>query len=220
MTFRNILSSRKRRLTALLSGIVLAVVCLIAIGASGASTSFFAECLRPFHEGQGGEKALLQERECRLLATLKERHLTSAQRKAAKAEFRATHKPYAESPEPARITGISVGPAAPDGLNQVFHSRATWTGEVDSQWYIVYAGAKASPDTNENVRSEVLVFRAPPTFRTGESNALVGAYNPPGDEREPLTIAAATGDVLTLRTTAGTLLSFDVATRSFGQAND
>jgi hypothetical protein len=48
-----------------------------------------------------------------------------------------------------------------------------------------------------------------------EYPVLEGEYPPPGGGTQPLTITAYTGNVLTVKTSTGSSLSFNVATRSF-----
>jgi hypothetical protein len=188
---------------------------------SNRPASVFASCMAPF-AGYPAEKLEAIEAEChaREAASAK---ITPAEEEAHKAEMRATRQTRrtaveaAErgSPVPARTSELSSDREGPLGTSQSFVSTGNWTGEVDGQWYQVFAGSAVAPSTGAGERAELRVYSLPTTPQSDEAPMFVGSYTPPGDEREPLTIRAANADVLEVVTSTGTVLPFNLATRSF-----
>ncbi len=105
--------------------------------------------------------------------------------------------------------GISQSSQGPFGTTMTFVTLDSWSGEVDGQQYSVYAGAEVRPPNGVAIRSELVVFDGP------SPGGYDGSFAPPGGGREPLRIVAAHGDLLDVSTSAGRLLSFDVAQRAF-----
>jgi hypothetical protein len=179
---------------------------------SGPRPTFLTNCLA-LTAGLEDGKLARRERECRRREAASS-GVTLAQALERKAQLRA-HPQRAELAPSTRLTGLVNDRQGPAGTNQTFHSTSHWAGNVDGQWYIVYAGAAAAPDTNENTRPELRIYKEPTDLNSGEPNVLVGSYTPPGGGHQPLTIASASAGVLTIRTSTGAMLSFDVGQRVF-----
>jgi alpha-tubulin suppressor-like RCC1 family protein len=105
--------------------------------------------------------------------------------------------------------GLSDGRQGPFGTSMRFVTSDSWSGKVNGREYRVYAGAAVRPVSGVAVRSELVVFDGP------SQSGYDGSFAPPGGGREPLRIVSAYGDVLNVSTSAGELLSFDVARRAF-----
>ncbi len=105
--------------------------------------------------------------------------------------------------------GLSQSRQGPFGTTMTFVTLDSWSGEAAGHQYSVFAGAELRPPNGVAIRSELVVF-------DGQSpGGYDGSFAPPGGGREPLRIVAAHGDVLDVSTSAGRLLSFDVAQRAF-----
>jgi hypothetical protein len=188
------------------------LVSALSAGSTSTRPSFLENCLA-LTPGVGGEKLARRERECRRREAASA-HITLAQDLEEKAKLRATrYSP--ETATPTRLTGLVSDPQGPIGTNQTFHATGHWVGEVEGQWYLIYAGAKASPDTNQDTRSELLVYKEPAEVGVGDEHIFVGAYVPPAGGTEPLTITSASESTLSLRTSTGATLSFNVVQRAF-----
>lgn len=222
---RNAAKSTRVRVSAVLLALLLAGGLTVALTTSNATSSFFQECMRPFtqSEREGGEqwlkeKIASQEKECRYLANLNET-ISPQQEQEAKERARAKHKPgaLATGTLPRRVTGIENGSGGgPAGMSGVFLATGHWVGLADGKWYIVWAGAKRVPPNEAPVESAVVVRLQPQKLGSAENGTFVGTYGTPAGERQPLTIAAANEGVLTLKTSTGQTLTFNVATRTFG----
>jgi hypothetical protein len=105
-------------------------------------------------------------------------------------------------------------------MSGVFLATGHWVGLAGGKWYIVWAGAKRVPPSEAPVESAVVVELQPQQLGSAENDTFVGTYGTPAGERHPLTIAAANEGVLTLTTSTGQTLSFDVATRTFGRERE
>jgi hypothetical protein len=194
----------------------IAAVLIATIGASGTSPSFFDRCVGGLRGEISGEKLALIENECRSReAAGASMSASQIQEQKARILSQFTHSPKRTSLTPTRVTGLIPGPAVPIGRNLTFHATGSWAGNVSGQWYLVYAGAKADPASNENTRAELLVYKEPINLASSEEDQLIGAYTPPEGGQEPLTIARVSGNVLTIGTSTGSRLLFDVSTRSF-----
>jgi hypothetical protein len=108
---------------------------------------------------------------------------------------------------------VRPGGEDPPGTGHTFASFGSWLGSVDGRKYVVFAGAKTLPSIDKAVRSEVLVYYIPSS--RGAHPVYDGAFTPPDSGRQPLRITAAHGDILTIETSTGASLHFDVAMRSF-----
>jgi hypothetical protein len=186
---------------------------VVSAGGTSAThdSAFMARCLG-LTPGARGEKLALRERECQKREAASS-GLSVTQDLEQKAALRAAPR-SAEGPPPKRLTGLFIERQGPAGTNQTFHATSNWAGHVDGQWYLVYAGARANPQTNQDIQSEVRVYREPAELNSNESNIFVGSYVPPGGGSGPLTIASATGSMLAIRTSTGATLSFDVGQRA------
>ncbi|HXN37481.1 MAG TPA: hypothetical protein VN892_05550 [Solirubrobacteraceae bacterium] len=225
MRLRNIAKSTRVRVSAVLLALLLAAGLTVALTVSSAAPSAFQECMGAFtqSEREGGEqwlkeKIASQEKECRYLAHLNET-ISPQQDREDKERARATLKPgaLATGTLPQRVTGIENGSGGgPPGMSGVFLATGHWVGLVGGKWYIVWAGAKRVPPSEEPVESAVVVYLQPQKLGSAETSTFVGTYGTPAGERQPLTIAAANEGVLTLKTSTEQTLSFDVATQTFG----
>jgi len=150
----------------------LATVALLTGGAIAASSvgsglrpTFLTNCLA-LHPGADADKLALRERECRRREAASS-GVTLAQALEKKAQLRA-HPQRRELAPPTRLTGLVNDRQGPAGTNQTFHSTSHWAGNVDGQWYIVYAGAAVAPATNEDTRSELRIYKEPSNLNNGE----------------------------------------------------
>ena len=105
--------------------------------------------------------------------------------------------------------GLSDARQGPFGTSMSFTTSDSWSGTVNSRQFRVYAGAAVRPPNGVPLRSELVVFDGP------SPSGYDGSFTPPGGGRKPLRIVSAHGDVLNVSTSAGRLLSFDVARRAF-----
>ena len=225
-------STRVRAGLILLAALLTAGLVLgIALGTSGATkTSYYQECANKFGTSERAadpqwlkEKIAQEDEECEHLAAINE-SISPTEETEAKERFRASHKRGELNPEPesSPVTGIIDSREAPLGRKETFRATNHWTGQVEGQWYVVYAGARTSPEdgapgNSEDGRAEVLVYHTPDSSDSAEPNTFVAAENPSAAaERTPLTIIRASGGILTLETDTGAMMTFDVATHSFG----
>jgi hypothetical protein len=194
----------------------IAAVSIATIGASGTSPSFFDRCVGALRGEISGEKLALIENECRRReAAGAGMSASQIQEQKARILNQFTHSPKRASLTPTRVTGLIPGPAVPIGRNVTFHATGSWVGNVSGQWYLVYAGAKADPASNDSTRSELLVYKEPANLASSEEDQLIGAFIPPEGGQEPLTITSARGNMLTIKTSSGGKLLFNVVTRDF-----
>jgi hypothetical protein len=208
-------------------GVAIAIAGAIAViavpgHASGpAPSAFFLKCVEPY-SGHEGEALADVEHECHVreehsrgMTPAKMRAEEEALHASRTARFAAAAAQEAAEPQPERITGLQQGPGGPPGTSQVFTSTGQWIGEVNGQWYQVYAGAKATPGSGETVRSELLIYLGPKNINTTEREHQIGTAIPPEGGTLPLKITAASGSVLTIETGTGSTLKFNVAAQAF-----
>jgi hypothetical protein len=118
---------------------------------------------------------------------------------------------------PARVpgivsTGLNEGPFPPGE----FTVSNVWTGPFAGVWYLVYAGEALNPSTGDPVGGGIRIYSLPiDPNAADQSLRFVGAFAAPGSPGK-LTIATASGNVLTLSTDSGSTLRFDLATNTFG----
>ncbi len=148
------------------------------VGAGNAGTTrssrFYANCMAPF-VSYPPEKRTIFEHECRVRAEVVA-NVTPAEEEAAKAKLRATwpeRRAAAEAAEAAtpplpRRTGLDTDAEGPIGTSQSFAATGNWIGEVNGQWFQVYAGARLIPGTTTAVASELFVFSLPASLRSEE----------------------------------------------------
>ncbi len=163
--------------------------------------------------GARGAKLEFRERVCRKRVAIIS-HVNFKRDLETKSRLRVTVPHQVESPTPTRITGVVNNQQGPPGTSQTFHATSHWLGNVDGQWYAVYAGARANRETDHDTQSELRVYHEP-TFNTNELPAFLGSYTPPGGGKTPLRIVSATGDLLKIEAIIGAHLLFDVGQRSF-----
>jgi hypothetical protein len=124
--------------------------------------------------GASGEKLDRLQHICRLReAFISQVNVT--QDLEQKARLRAT-PPSGEAPLPTRVVGLVSDRDGPIGTSQIFHATSHWAGSVDGRWYLVYAGAAATPGSNRNTQAELRVYREPTELNSGEPNVFVGSY--------------------------------------------
>jgi hypothetical protein len=206
-----------------LAGMLVGVLVIAIPGDAGSPsiTSFYLKCMEPW-ENYPAEKREVFEHECHVREEAS-RDMTPAKMRAEEealhatraARFAAAAAQEAAEPQPERITGLQQGPGGPPGTNMVFTSTGDWIGEVNGQWYQIYAGAKATPGSGQTVRSELLIYLGPKNINTTEREHQIGTAVPPEGGTRPLKITAASGSVLTIETATGSTLKFNVATQAF-----
>jgi hypothetical protein len=179
--------------------------------AASSGTVFLADCLR-LTPHVSGDKLAMRERECRKREAATS-HVNVTADVERKAQLRAAS--HSIAPAPARVIGVVVDHQGPVGTNQTFHATSHWAGEVDGRWYLVYAGARANPASNQNTQSELRVYREATELNGGGPNVFIASYVPPDGESQPLTIMSATASVLTIGTSTGATLTFNVEHRAF-----
>jgi len=200
-----------------------AIAAVTATGrASGpAPSAFFLKCVEPYsaHEGEAladvEHECHVREEASRGMTPAKMRAEEEALHATRAARLAASAAQEAAEPAPERITGLQQGPGGPPGTNMVFTSTGSWIGEINGQWYHIYAGAKATPGSGETVRSELLIYLGPKNINTTEREQQIGTAVPPEGGTLPLKITAASGSVLTIETGTGSTLKFNVATQAF-----
>jgi hypothetical protein len=208
-------------------GVAVAIAGAIAVvtatgHASGpAPSAFFLKCVEPYaaHEGEAladvEHECHVREEASKGLTPAKMRAEEEALHATRAARFAAAAAQEAAGPQPERITGLQQGPGGPPGTSQIFASTGVWSGQVNGQWYQVYAGTKTEPGTGQGLRSELLVFLAPAHVGGTERARELGAYAPPEGGTKALEIESASGAVLTIKTATGSTLKFNVATQAF-----
>lgn len=139
------------------------------------------------------------------------------QQQQALAQARANPRPKLPSagvanaplPSPQRQAGIvsmHQGPFPPS----TFVVRNFWQGPVGSEWVLAYAGAtQESPDRPPQLGA-VRLYSESASMQLSE----IGVF-PAAPGTAPLTITAANGDVLQLRSDSGATLSFNLQTHLY-----
>lgn len=108
----------------------------------------------------------------------------------------------------AGIVAMRQGPFPPS----TFLVRNFWQGPVGSDWILVYAGAAPSSPGGPFTRGALRIYRETADLQLSE----IGSY-PAAPGVGPVTITAANGDELQLRSDNGGVLSFNLQTRQYHQ---
>jgi len=134
---------------------------------------------------------------------------------AARAHARPKPAPQAPShqPDSARHAGIDNDMHQGPFSATAFTVRNFWQGPVGLDWVLVYAGAKREA-ANDTAQGALRLYNEP-TDADGVYHLVpVGTYLAPNGDGA-LTVTAANGDVLQLRTEGGGVLSFNLQTRQY-----
>ena len=130
---------------------------------------------------------------------------------AARAHARAkpgVHVRPIPQPQPVRHAGIIEMRQGPFPATE-FTVRNFWQGPIGSDWLLVYAGAKRSPDGGVD-RAAVRVYSETPDLYV----TLVGTF-PVVNAIGAVRIAEASGDRIELQSDKGSKVGFDLLTRQF-----
>jgi hypothetical protein len=107
----------------------------------------------------------------------------------------------------AGITAMRQGPFAVSS----FDVQNFYQGPADGTWLLVYAGATTNPVTGAIAGGALNVYAEP---GVGGAMSFVGMFRAPLGNGA-LTVVAASGDRLTLRTSRGNQLTFNLATHAY-----
>lgn len=147
--------------------------------------------------------------------------LVGAQRAAlAKAQAHPMPKSQAGPPpqwiQPSSsppLTGIFASHQAPFSPSWFFVQNA-WTGEVNGQYYTLYAGQKEHPRSGASPQAGVIVYADPANAFGSAQPRQVGIYLL-GGSAGPLQIQGTQGSKVALVRPGGLPASFDVSSMSF-----
>jgi len=120
--------------------------------------------------------------------------------------------PPTAQPEPTRQAGISNVRQGPFSTS-IFTVRNFWQGLVGNTWLLAYAGAKTNPDGILG-QGGIMLYQEISNHTGGFTLQQVGMFL----ATRPctaLTITAAQGELLTLRSASGTSLIFNLQTHRF-----
>ena len=112
-------------------------------------------------------------------------------------------------PPPQRHAGIVAMRQGPF-LSTTFAVRNFWQGPVGSDWVLVYAGATRDSPNGPPTRGALRIYSETADMRLSQIGTFAAA---PGTG--PLTITAASGNLLQLRTDRGVSLSFNLQTHQY-----
>ena len=134
---------------------------------------------------------------------------------AARAHARPKPTPQAppHQPDPARQAGIANDMHQGPFSAAEFTVRNVWQGPVGTAWVLVYAGA-AWDAAGGTVRGALRLYNEPVDAYGDYHLVSIGTYAAPTGAGA-LTVTAATGDVLALRTDGGSTLSFNLQTLQY-----
>lgn len=107
----------------------------------------------------------------------------------------------------AGITDMHQGPFSATS----FDVRDFYQGPAQGTWLLVYAGGTTNPNTGAVARGALNVYAEP---QVGGAITFVGTFQAPAGTGA-LAVTAASGDQLTLRSTQGGELTFNLATHTF-----
>lgn len=147
--------------------------------------------------------------------------LTAQQAAVAKAQEHPFPKsdvgdpPHAVQPAPtAPLTGIVASHQAPFSASW-FSVENAWTGRVNGQYYTVYAGQKLYPGTGGTPEAGVVVYSDPANVFGGSQPHEVGLYLS-ATGTSPLRIVSVHGALLSLVSSSGRSMTFNVSAKTFG----
>jgi|GraSoi2013_100cm_1033763.scaffolds.fasta_scaffold109242_1 hypothetical protein len=115
-------------------------------------------------------------------------------------------------PAPTRQAGIIDMHQGPF-LSSVFTVRNFWQGPVGSDWVLAYAGAKPNADGTAG-QGGIVLYTETINQQGGFDLHPLGTFLAPNSTA--LTTTAANGNLLTLRSTSGQVLTFDLSTHQYG----
>ena len=107
----------------------------------------------------------------------------------------------------AGITAMRQGPFSASS----FDVQNFYQGPADGTWLLVYAGATTNPATGAIAGGALNVYAEP---QVGGAMSFVGIFRAPAGTGA-LTVVAASGDHLTLRSSRGNQLTFNLATGKY-----
>jgi hypothetical protein len=120
--------------------------------------------------------------------------------------------PPTAQPEPTRQAGISNVRQGPFSTS-IFTVRNFWQGPVGNTWLLAYAGARTNPDGTLG-QGGIMLYQEISNHAGGFTLQRVGMFL----ATRPctaLTITAAQGELLTLRSASGASLTFNLQTHQF-----
>ena len=115
-------------------------------------------------------------------------------------------------PVPTRQAGIVAMHQGPF-LSSIFRVQNFFQGPVGSDWVLVYAGSKTNPDGSSG-QGGVVLYTETINQQGGFDLHPLGTFLAPNSTA--LTTTAAKGNLLTLRSTSGQVLTFDLSTHQYG----
>jgi len=121
--------------------------------------------------------------------------------------------PPPHQPDPARTAGIDNDMHQGPFPATEFTVRNFWQGPVGPAWMLVYAGATRDA-AGTTVQGSLRLYNEPIDANGDYHLVPIGTYAAPNGAGA-LTMTAATGDVLSLRTDGGSTLSFNLQTLQF-----
>jgi hypothetical protein len=171
--------------------------------------------------GAGGAVAYAATTEYSAWPPAKAARATAQQTALAKARAHPFPKsdvgapPQSVQPVPtAPLTGIVASHQAPFPASWFWVDNA-WTGQVDGQYYTVYAGQKEHPSSGGTAEAGVVVYSDPANVFGGSQPREVGVYLS-ATGASPLRIVSVHGALLYLVSSSGQLVTFNVSSKSFG----
>jgi len=123
----------------------------------------------------------------------------------------AYHVP-AQQPAAARVSGVVDAHQSPFPSTE-FTVSNSWQGPVAGRWIVAFAGTWAGLSDSSHTGT-VALFDEPVNPNSAPYFNLIGVYHAPKGDLG-LTVVSYRGGVLTLKTTTGAAVRFDVASHSF-----
>ena len=115
-------------------------------------------------------------------------------------------------PVPTRQTEIVAMHQGPF-LSSIFRVQNFYQGPVGSNWVLVYAGSKTNPNGSSG-QGGVVLYTETINQQGGFDLHPQGTFL--ASDSTTLTTIAANGNLLTLRSTSGQVLTFDLLTHQYG----
>jgi len=131
---------------------------------------------------------------------------------AASPKPTGTNQMPTAQPVPTRQAGIVAMHQGPF-LSSIFRVQNFYQGPVGSDWVLVYAGSKTNPDGSSG-QGGVVLYTETINQQGGFDRHPLGTFLAPNSTA--LTSTAANGNLLTLRSTSGQVLTFDLSTHQYG----
>jgi hypothetical protein len=117
----------------------------------------------------------------------------------------------ANRPAPARHAGIMRLTEGPFSAG-VFTVKDAYQGPADGTWLLAYAGARVNVSTGAPAGGALAIYSQ---RNASDLLRLVGTFDAPSITG-PLTITGVHGDILTVKTQAGAVLTFNLKTDTYG----